>query len=64
MLRVAPLATLILAPLLVSCHSAAQAARPSHDVRTELRREQDCANPKWKTDNLGLWENVCPSGSL
>ena len=54
---------LILAPLLGSCHDAAQAARPSHDVRTELRRERDCGDPKWKSANLGLWQNVCPDNA-
>jgi hypothetical protein len=59
--RLTPAAALILAPLLCGCsHSESHAATTvSHDTRTELRREQDCADPKWKAANLGLWYNVC-----
>jgi len=56
-------ATVILLALLCAGCSSASTALPSdapnHDQQTELRREQDCANPKWKAANLGLWYNVC-----
>jgi hypothetical protein len=56
------LALLAIAPLLGGCGSS----EPSHysaaaDARTELRRERDCANPKWKAANPGLYYNLCPN---
>ena len=44
---------------LSGCHRSSVADDPRHDQRTEVRREQDCANPEWKAANLGLWDNVC-----
>ena len=56
------LALLALAPLLGGCGHDDVSADPQHDVRTEARREQDCANPSWKAANLGLWYNLCQTG--
>jgi len=58
--RVIGTAALLLAALLCGC-SESTSPRLSHDERTELRREQDCANPQWKAANAGLWYNVCPT---
>jgi hypothetical protein len=44
---------------LSGCSKDSVADNPQHDVRTEARREQDCADPKWKAANLGLWYNIC-----
>ena len=44
---------------LSGCHRDSVADDPQHDVRTEARREQDCADPQWKAANLGLWYNIC-----
>jgi len=41
------------------CKDDSVADDPRHDVRTEARREQDCADPQWKAANLGLWYNIC-----
>lgn len=54
---------MLAAPLLAACGDAPPSEMQYHDQRTELRREQDCANPKWKAANLGLWYNICPSGA-
>jgi uncharacterized protein YcfL len=52
---------LVLALVCVGCSSSKEipADVPNHDQQTELRREKDCANPHWKSANLGLWYNVC-----
>jgi hypothetical protein len=44
---------------LSGCKKASVTDDPQHDRQTELRREQDCADPQWKADNLGLWYNIC-----
>lgn len=49
----------LVAPLLSGCGKTLPSENAQHDVRTEARREQDCANPQWKADNLGLWYNLC-----
>lgn len=51
----------LLAPLLSACGKTSPLEDPQHDVRTDARREQDCANPQWKAANLGLWYNLCQS---
>jgi len=45
---------------LSGCHKDAAGEDPQHDVRTEVRRDQECADPQWKAANLGLWYNICP----
>lgn len=57
------LAALALAPLLSGCGKTTPAQDPQHDQRTEVRREQDCANPQWKAANLGLWYNLCQTNT-
>ena len=47
---------------LSGCGKDSVADNPQHDVRTEARREQDCADPQWKAANLGLWYNICSGG--
>ena len=59
--RAPALLLVILAPSLCACGSrSADLPAAGHDARTELRREQDCANAQWKAANPGLWYNVCP----
>jgi hypothetical protein len=52
---------LLLALGCVGCSSSKEMPgdAPRHDQQTELRREKDCADPHWKSANLGLWYNVC-----
>ncbi|HEY3917751.1 MAG TPA: hypothetical protein VGL83_08150 [Stellaceae bacterium] len=59
--RLGLLAALALGPLLGGCGKAIPSDDPLHDIRTEARREQDCADPQWKAANLGLWYNLCES---
>lgn len=47
------------AAALSACSHHDPTESPQHNLNTELRREQDCANPTWKTAHLGLWYNVC-----
>ena len=61
MLRVGLLALTALGGL-SGCKKPSIADDPQHDVRTEARREQDCADPQWKAANLGLWYNICSGG--
>ncbi len=57
------LALLAIAPLLGGCGSSGRSYySAAADARAELRHEQDCANPKWKAANPGLYDNLCPSG--
>jgi hypothetical protein len=51
-----------LAPVLAACHKTPPAEDSQPDVNTEARREQVCADPQWKADNLGLWYNLCSTG--
>lgn len=53
---------LALAPALAACHRTPPAEDTRPGVDTELRREQDCADPQWKAANLGLWYNLCQKG--
>lgn len=53
------LAALALGSLLSACGPTMPGSNPKNDLKTEARREQDCANPKWKAANLGLWYNLC-----
>jgi hypothetical protein len=52
---------LFVAPLVGACShkQALPSEAAGHDRQTELRRQQDCADPDWKAANLGLWYNVC-----
>jgi hypothetical protein len=52
---------LAFASLLCGCSRGAPlpSSQPGHNLQTELRRNQDCDNPKWKAANLGLWYSVC-----
>jgi hypothetical protein len=63
--RSACFAAVALAPLLAGCShkNAASASGAGNDVQSEQNREQDCADPQWKADNLGLWDNICLSNS-
>ena len=56
-------ALVVLAPLLSGCGKAMPGQDPEHDVRTEQRREADCADPQWKSANLGLWYNLCQTNT-
>jgi len=53
------------APMLCGCShkNVSASVPPDNDARTELRREQDCADPQWKAANLGLWYNVCATST-
>jgi hypothetical protein len=60
-IRVVLFPVLVLAPLVCGCSRGGPlpSAEPGHNLRTEERRDQDCADPKWKEANLGLWYSVC-----
>lgn len=47
--------------VLVSCSPSDPAETQGHEMRTELRRQQDCADKAWKATHLGLWYSVCRS---
>ena len=32
---------------------------PASDARSEEILKRDCADPKWREQNLGLWYSVC-----
>jgi predicted small lipoprotein YifL len=53
----------MLAPLLSGCGKTLPSENAQHDVRTEARREADCANAQWKAANLGLWYNLCQTNT-
>ena len=59
-LRLLLAAAMITASLaLVSCSTPDPADTPGHDMRSELRRDQDCADKSWKAAHLGLWYSIC-----
>lgn len=65
--RMGVVALLALAPLLAGCghgSKSAEAGSAAADAQSELRREQDCANPQWKAANPGLYYNLCPNNPL
>jgi hypothetical protein len=45
--------------VLASCSSSDPAETQGHELRTEVRRDQDCANTAWKQTHLGLWYSIC-----
>jgi hypothetical protein len=46
------------AGLLSACSHDAPVSVPG-DVHAEQHLRQDCANPTWKEQNLGLWYSLC-----
>ena len=49
-------ATAILA---AACSDDKPAITASSEASSDEILRRDCANPKWKQENLGLWYSVC-----
>ena len=49
---------LAIAFLAGGCSHDKQVARQS-EASSEQNLKRDCADPKWKEQNLGLWYSVC-----
>jgi len=43
---------------LVSCSGGDAPPPPNTQASTEIVKK-DCADPKWKDENLGLWYSIC-----
>jgi hypothetical protein len=41
------------------CGSDDKPALPASKVSSEEILKRDCADPKWREQNLGLWYSVC-----
>lgn len=46
-------------PLLASGCSDDKPATVAGDVNSEQNLKRDCADPKWRDQNLGLWYSLC-----
>ena len=49
---------LAIAILATGCSGSKPAARET-EASAEQSLKRDCADPKWKEQNLGLWYSVC-----
>jgi hypothetical protein len=52
------LLALMLGLLASACSDDKPVATPG-DANAEQHLKQDCANPQWKEQNLGLWYSLC-----
>ncbi len=50
---------LAFAVLAAGCGDDQPAAAPQSKASSEEILKRDCADPKWKEQNLGLWYSVC-----
>ena len=50
---------LAVAVLATGCSGDKPAAEPQSKASSEEILKRDCADPKWKEQNLGLWYSVC-----
>jgi hypothetical protein len=59
-MRVAFLGLLGAIVILISgCSNDPPAITASNEASSDAALKRDCANPKWKQENLGLWYSVC-----
>jgi hypothetical protein len=42
-----------------ACSSDTAPVPPSDPTASAALLKKDCADPKWKEENLGLWYSVC-----
>jgi hypothetical protein len=49
----------MLLPLLLGACSSGKFVPVPGDAHGEQHLHQDCANPIWKQQNLGLWYSLC-----
>jgi hypothetical protein len=45
--------------LAAGCNDTAPGITATGEAASEAALRRDCANPKWKDENLGLWYSVC-----
>jgi hypothetical protein len=57
--RVMLLVLSIMMPLLLGACSGGKFVPVPGDANGEQHLRQDCANPNWKEQNLGLWYSLC-----
>jgi hypothetical protein len=50
---------LALAFMVAACSSSSTSPPPSDPTASAALLKKDCADPKWKEENLGLWYSVC-----
>ena len=50
---------LALAIVAAACSSDSATPPPSDPTASAALLKKDCADPKWKEENLGLWYSVC-----
>jgi hypothetical protein len=55
----AVICVLAVAVLAGGCSDDKPAATPASQAKSEEILKRDCADPKWKEQNLGLWYSVC-----
>jgi len=42
-----------------ACYSNSTSTPPADPTTSAALLKKDCADPKWKEENLGLWYSVC-----
>jgi hypothetical protein len=50
---------LALAIAAAACSSSSTSTPPADPTASAALLKKDCADPKWKEENLGLWYSVC-----
>jgi hypothetical protein len=45
--------------MVAACSSSSTSPPPSDPTASAALLKKDCADPKWKEENLGLWYSVC-----
>jgi hypothetical protein len=50
---------LALAIVAAACSSSSTSTPPADPTASAVLLKKDCADPKWKEENLGLWYSVC-----
>jgi hypothetical protein len=53
------LGILALTVVAAACSSSTTPVPPSDPTASAALLKKDCADPKWKEENLGLWYSVC-----
>jgi hypothetical protein len=51
--------SLMIALMLGACSGSGKFVPVPGDANSEQHLRQDCANPNWKEQNLGLWYSLC-----
>jgi len=55
---------LCLTAVLVACSAPPPPETPEQERDNALSKQQDCADPDWQRNHLGLWYDICRRNAL